>query len=349
MQKRVFNAIGSRDGSACVLLYGEIGRWDDDIKAADIVAELMELEAQYSKIDVRINSLGGDVYQGIAIFNALRNSKANITLYIDGVAASMGSVIAASRKPVLMSKYARLMIHSVSGGAWGNATEMERTIEHIKSLEGTLADIYAERTGKTIEVIKEEYFDGTDHWFTADEALALGLIDGIYDAKVENEPTENSTPEQVYNFTNKLILNKDVDMLKENFMKKPSFAGCATDEQVMAKVDHYVAEAAKVDGLTTENIELKAKLEKYEDAAKEAREAEITALLEAAVKDGRINEKQRATYQNLFGKDFDSTKELLEGLAPAARALDDLGNPTDEGTKSAWEARMEEIRNKANK
>lgn len=348
MQKRYFNAIGGKDGTACILLYGEIGRWDDDIKAADIVGELLELESQYSKIDVRINSMGGEVFQGIAIFNALRNSKANITLYIDGVAASMGSVIAASRKPVLMSKYARLMIHSVSGGAWGNATEMERTVGHIKSLEGTLGDIYAERTGKTVDAIKEEYFDGTDHWFTADEALALGLIDGIYDAKVDDEPAPSATPMDVYNFTNKLILNKEVDMLKENFMKKPSFAGCATDEQVMAKVDHYVAEAGKVTNLTSENAELKAKLEVYENAAKEARVAEVTGLLDAAVKDGRINEKQRPTYQNLFDKDFENTKELLEGLRPAASVLEDLENKGDD-VKSPWDERVNEVRNQFKK
>lgn len=63
--------IASKDGTACILLYGAIGSWDDaDVRSGDIVRELMEIEGSYNKIDVRINSMGGEVYAGIAIFNA---------------------------------------------------------------------------------------------------------------------------------------------------------------------------------------------------------------------------------------------------------------------------------------
>ena len=103
------------EDACCILLYGDIGEYSD-VTAAAIVRELMEAEASGKRIDVRINSNGGDVYTGIAIFNALRGSKADIHIYVDGIAASMASVIALCGKPVEMSKYARLMLHSVSGG-----------------------------------------------------------------------------------------------------------------------------------------------------------------------------------------------------------------------------------------
>lgn len=108
---RFFNMIPGND-ACCILLYGDIGE-HEDVRSGDIARELIEAEAAYKKIDVRINSNGGDVYAGIAIFNAFRNSKADITIYVDGIAASMASVIALCGKPVKMSKYARLMLHSV--------------------------------------------------------------------------------------------------------------------------------------------------------------------------------------------------------------------------------------------
>ena len=111
MTKQFFNMIASKDGTACILLYGAIGSWDDaDVRSGDIVRELMEIEGSYNKIDVRINSMGGEVYAGIAIFNAIRNTAADITIYVDGIAASMASAIASCGKPVYMSRYARLMI-----------------------------------------------------------------------------------------------------------------------------------------------------------------------------------------------------------------------------------------------
>ena len=96
----------------------------------------MEAERVSRRIHVRINSNGGEVYSGIAIFNALRHSQADIRIYVDGIAASMASVIALCGKPVEMSKYARLMLHSVSGGCYGNKQDLQRCMEEIESLEG---------------------------------------------------------------------------------------------------------------------------------------------------------------------------------------------------------------------
>lgn len=142
--------------ACCILLYGDIGDYDD-VRSGDIARELLEAESAYGKIDVRINSNGGDVYAGIAIFNALKNSKADITIYIDGIAASMASVIALCGKPVQMSRYSRLMLHSVMGGCYGNKDEMRRCIAEIESLEDTLCEMYATRLGKGKDEIRSTY------------------------------------------------------------------------------------------------------------------------------------------------------------------------------------------------
>lgn len=163
----------------------------------------MEAERVSRRIHIRINSNGGEVYSGIAIFNALRQSKADIRIYVDGIAASMASVIALCGKPVEMSRYARLMLHSVSGGCYGNKQDLQRCMEEIESLESSLSEIYSERLGLDPDTIRQTYFDGEDHWLTAQEALDLGFIDGIYDA---DPVPEDSTPAQIYTlFNNRLV------------------------------------------------------------------------------------------------------------------------------------------------
>ena len=150
--KKFFNIIPGED-TCCILLYGDIGDYDGNVRSGDIARELLEAEALSGRIDVRLNSNGGEVYAGIAIFNALKNSKADITIYVDGIAASMASVIALCGKPVQMSRYARLMLHSVQGGCYGNKEEMRGCIREIESLEDTLCEMYAARMGDRKSVV----------------------------------------------------------------------------------------------------------------------------------------------------------------------------------------------------
>lgn len=103
--ERIFNIIpGPHEDTCCILLYGEIGDYGD-VGAEDVVRQIAAAERTYRKIDVRINSVGGDVAAGIAIFNFLRQSAADITIYIDCIAASTASFIAGCGKWVKMSRY----------------------------------------------------------------------------------------------------------------------------------------------------------------------------------------------------------------------------------------------------
>lgn len=180
MKKGIFNLIPNGD-SCTILLFGYIGE-GGDIRSADIVRELLEAEKLYTTIEIRINSPGGEVHTGIAIFNALRSSKADIRIFVDGIAASMGAVVALCGRHIEASKYAKFMFHGASGGCWGNRREIEQYLEELDETDNTLCRMLSEKCGKTPEEIRAAYFDGHDHWFTAEEALALGFIDGIYDA-----------------------------------------------------------------------------------------------------------------------------------------------------------------------
>ena len=251
----------------------------------------------------------------------------------------MASVIASARRPVYMSRYARLMLHSVSGGAYGNKDELARMVSELDSIEDTLADIYAGRSGKTKEEIKALFFDGKDHWLTATEALEMKLIDDIYDT---DPVPEDSSVEAVYTIYQNRLNTKN-NMLTDLLRKRPSFAALADEDAMIAHIGHLETEAGKVPALDAQVAELTGRITAFENDAKAARAAEITALLDAAVKDGRIKEGQRTVYAALLEKDFDNTKAALESLPQARRVLPELGLPGGDAP-SPWEERMKEIK-----
>jgi len=345
--KHFFNIIPGKE-ACCILLYGDIGDSCGTVSSGQIARELMQAEAEYKSIDVRINSIGGEVYTGIAIFNALRNSKADIHIFIDGIAASMASVIALCGKPVEMSKYARLMLHSVSGGCYGNKQELKSVLAEIESLEDTLCQMYASKLGQSAADIKAKYFDGADHWLTADEALRLGLIDGIYDADPVPVP-EDATAEQIYTIFNNRLNEpqKEFNMNIEELKKRPQFKDCATEEDVMNRINQLEADAAKAAGLETENTTLKAQVKQHEDAAEAVAAAERKTLLDAAEGDGRISAETRPVYENLLKEHPEDGKKALSALIPKRRVMNDILD-CDPAKEGPWEKRQREIRDKYN-
>lgn len=332
--------------ACCILLYGDIGEYGDGVRSGDIARELLEAEALTGKVDVRINSNGGEVYSGIAIFNALKNSKADITIYVDGIAASMASVIALCGKPVQMSRYARLMLHSVQGGCYGNKDEMKNCIREIEALEDTLCEMYATRMGKAKDEIRAMYFDGRDHWLRADEALALGLIDGIYDA---DPVPEDSTPEQVFQIFNNRLQQpqNENDMNLDELKKRPRFTNCATDDDFLREIGLLETEAGKVPSLNAEVDCLKGELKVFQDKAEADDAAARKQLLDAAEKDGRIDAATRPIYENLLAKDRENSEKALEKLSPKRRVMTDVRTEPD--NEGPWNKRMREIQEKLNR
>lgn len=342
---KFFNIQTDSDGVATIFLYGDIGDYYD-VQSGRVAKELMEAGKANRRVNVRINSNGGEVYCGIAIYNALKNSRADVRIYVDGIAASMASVIALCGKPVEMSKYARLMLHSVSGGCYGNKKDMQKCIEEIESLEDSLGDIYAARLGMTKEEVKAAYFDGEDHWLTADEALRLNFIDGIYDA----EPVpEDSTPEQIYTlFNNRLVEPQNKDKMNlEEIRKHPSFKDCKSEDEVIAKAQAYAREAGRSGSLAEENASLKAQVQRFEEKAAADEEAARKTLLDAAEADGRINAETRPIYENILKSSPEEGKKALASLAPKRKVMDDI--KVEPGGESPWNKRMREIKDKLNK
>ena len=124
-KKNTFLNIIPSGGTATILLYGDVGD-GEKVDSGRVVSELLALSSTYQHIAVRINSRGGDVFEGVAIYNALRQADGDVKIYVDGLAASIAAVIALCGKPLYMSPYAKLMLHNVSGGTYGNAEELRQ-------------------------------------------------------------------------------------------------------------------------------------------------------------------------------------------------------------------------------
>lgn len=338
-----------------LLLYGEVGEESKDgyVSGTAFVRELAEAERTCSRIDVRINSIGGEVYPGIAIFNALRRCRANVTLYIDGIAASIAGVIALCGRRVEMSRYSRMMLHNVSAGCYGNKRDLQETIATIESLEDTLADIISDRCGMDKKKVKDTYFDGSDHWLTADEALKLGLVDAIYD--VEPVP-DDSTSDDIYRiFTNRLERElrpqNNQDMKLEDIKKIGRFSNCADEPSALNAVKEAADKADRADALEQENRTLREENEQLHRQQEEQRTQQIDEAVEAAASDGRISQEQRDTYRNLLKADYENGMKALQGMKPMRMVKDVLdGNAGSGGSdESPWDKRQREIREARNR
>jgi ATP-dependent Clp protease, protease subunit len=162
--------------SAEILLYGAIGSsiWDDSaISAKQFAKELEKLPSTVKEIHLRVNSPGGSVFEGHTIYERLKTHKAKVIVYIDGLAASIASVIAMAGDEIHMGEGAFMMIHRPWTFAMGNSSEMERQISLLDKLEDAMTGIYSRKTGLTRAEISDKMQE--DFWMNADEAVELGF------------------------------------------------------------------------------------------------------------------------------------------------------------------------------
>lgn len=185
---------------ATILLYGYIGEsydWytgeKDGVTDVDFVKELDRLAAQYNTIHVRINSPGGEVFHGSAIVTAIRNCKAEVNTWIDGVAASMAGIIWMAGKKRHMAKNSMLMIHSASGICWGNANDMREMADTLDAFDKSLITSAADSLNMSEDDMKTKYFDGKDHWLTWNEVNDTGWLTSPDDYKAAADMPQDIT------------------------------------------------------------------------------------------------------------------------------------------------------------
>lgn len=158
-----------------------LGEEVNDVSASLVVAELLFLEAEDPGKDIQlyINSPGGSVTAGMAIYDTMQYIKCDVSTICLGMAASMGAFLLAggTKGKRFALPNSTIMIHQPSGGAQGQATEIQIVADHIAKTKRTLNEILAANTGQPFEVVEKD--TDRDNYMSAEEALAYGLIDGV--------------------------------------------------------------------------------------------------------------------------------------------------------------------------
>jgi len=163
---------GVKSSKAEIFIYDEIGGFG--VEANQFIEDIEAL-GEVEQIDLRISSPGGSIIEGNVIFNAIKRHPANVTVYIDGMAASMASVIAMAGDDVLMADNALLMIHNPWTVAIGDSEGLRKEADLMDKMKSSIINAYSRSNYSTEEL--EELMNATT-WFTADEAMEAGFIDG---------------------------------------------------------------------------------------------------------------------------------------------------------------------------
>lgn len=185
---RKFEVVAKADDrEAEVYLYDHIvsseeeADWWGGVAPGPFVKAIKELDVDV--IHLRINSPGGSVFAARAMEQALREHSAKVIVHIDGIAASAATFIAMAGDEVIMAKGAMFMIHKAWTVMWGNADDIRKEADLLDKIDGTLAETYADKTGKEVELIASWMADET--WFTSSEALEHGFATSIAETEAK--------------------------------------------------------------------------------------------------------------------------------------------------------------------
>lgn len=198
------------DDKAEIYIYSDIGYdWWEDKSSANSCAEELNALGDVKYIDLHINSNGGDVFDGQAIHSLIRHNKAYVTAYVDGLAASIATVIAMGADKVVMPRNAMMMIHNAWTGMYGNANDLRKMADDLDHINDSIVNTYlAKAKDKTTEDEIRDLMD-KESWLNADECFELGLCDEIA------EPVKMAaclTKEQAHKFK-----NVPKELIKDNY------------------------------------------------------------------------------------------------------------------------------------
>lgn len=205
-QKHFLNVVKNAAArEATIFIYGVIGgidfdTWEEINTAAKFAEEFNEVEKDADTIHVRINSPGGYVFEGLAIYNALFASEKKIITYNDGICASMAALILLAGDEIHAFQNSLLMIHNSSSGFYGNKKEVEKQLEASDKIDRALGTAIEERLGISPEEVDEKYLNYEDNWFTSDEAKETGFYDTIIQKKKAQLPEDAQNLNRVQMF-----------------------------------------------------------------------------------------------------------------------------------------------------
>jgi ATP-dependent protease ClpP protease subunit len=361
-KKDFFNAVTTPAPSgagtvATIRMYGPIDSWGGfwGISTKDVGQVLDQLPDEVTQIILRINSPGGEVFEGVSILNMLRAHKASVTAVVDGLAASAASVIAAGCDDTVMSPGTQMMIHSPSTITWGNATDLRKDADLLDGIETSLIEIYEAKAGA------KDWAGllAAETWMNAAETVAAGLADRVAvipdagEAETVGseliEPPDDDTLDDVARARTKRHHSRAAatahelpsstepgdpnrkenvvayDDLKAGLRERLGVTdAAASDDVLLAAVDETLAETADPTtavpaGTTLIDSTVLAELQANAQAGARALAAQDAArrdgIVDKAIEEGRITASNRETWRTMLDNSEEGTTSLLASLA----------------------------------
>lgn len=326
-----------------VQLYGTIYSGDGQY----VAYQLNKVFTEHSNVVVHLHTAGGSVFDGNLIYTTIKNAKANVQVNIDGLAASMGSIIMLAGTKITMSQNAFIMVHAPSGNVSGTQVDMTSAAKLLQSLEKLFITQYSKRTGKSTDDIKSWMIG--DNWFSAEEALEAGLIDEITDPVMEEELDAEAFKQMdlvalqtKFDVKEKATTLPQTPQIKTANMKKQVISALSlatVDEQssdtavVQAIQDRLTAETNKATASDQRIADLERQLSEHNDKA-------ISNIVTTAQKAGKISANATDKYVNI-GKTagIETLQSILDDMTekPANIKNQINGNGNHTMTTETWD------------
>lgn len=339
------------DPAATIDIFDEIGLWGVTVKD---FADALKAVPMDRAINLRINSPGGSIFDGTAIYNLIAERADKVTAKVIGVAASMASIIMLAAHRTVAAENATIMIHNPSGIAMGDSTTMREMADVLDKLRGQLVNTYAKKTGKSeADIIAA--MDATT-WFTAQEAMDWGLIDTVsspvkaaasFDltrfGEVPEKISGGRQPAASANKPTEQVVMKN--LLKALVEAKLTASADVSEETAVAQFSaNFATIQSNAAALAAENADLKKKVEAQEAQAKADLHARAESAIAAAVASKKFKDDAdlRAKWVAAYERDEEGTKAMLAEIPepkagpgvppvitkPTGQKADGQGEPT---------------------
>ncbi|KQU30335.1 MULTISPECIES: head maturation protease, ClpP-related [unclassified Rhodococcus (in: high G+C Gram-positive bacteria)] len=327
-----------------VLIYDRIGAsfFFGGVSASEMVQELNAIDTP--EIVVRINSPGGNVFEGIAILNALRAHKAKVTTIVEGLAASAASFIAMAGDEVVMRRNAELMIHDAWGECIGNAKDMADMANQLGRISDNIASIYADKAGGDIGQWRDAMTAET--WYSDAEAVEAGLADRVDGAKPSDAKAKNAFDLSVFAYAGRHAAprptypsaaeaedhkkEEPMGTLKDDLTKRLGISADADEATIVAAIDEALNE--RTDGPTLDQAmdavkaagnvvvsqsvfdDYKAKVDNLDQIRAEQAKTANARIVEDALRDGKITAADKDTWNALVESNPEGAKAALDRM-----------------------------------
>jgi len=319
-----------------VKMYGFIGL-KEEVDFEELESSLRELEQNNDELVIKINSAGGLVMQGFAIYDLIRNLDMNVTTVIEGMAASMAGPIALSGDTIKMTENARYMMHKVNGMEIGEAQKLRDTADRMDEAEQDIINILVQRTGQTQKKVKEWFQPNKEKWIKANEAKKLNLVDEVIEPVKQREVSnqiENKTPEEAWpffkNFTD-FSNQSDNTMDKKELAKQLGLSEDATDEQIQNAIKALKDAQSQGQGGGQNQGGGQAPPPSTPEPSNEAQQELVNQIMFLGEAKGIVNEQNKAHYQELAKTNANAVLNLFKESGQGSGKGQDGGQEQGQG------------------